>query len=141
MLTIASPFIAVPAAYAAPQPLVAGGMLEPGLWRLQPEGEAPRNVCVADAGTLVQLRHPGAPCSRLVIDNRRTSATVHYSCPGSGWGRTTLKLLTPRSATIDTQGIAGNAPFSFTADAQRMGDCPTKSASLDPGLNRRITRR
>lgn len=123
--------VAAAAHGAAPQPLSAVGTLQPGLWQLQAEGEAPRKICVGDTSALVQIRHAGTPCSRLVIADQRSSATVHYSCPGAGWGRTTLKVVTPRSATIDTQGIAGNAPFAFTADARRMGDCPTKSASLN----------
>jgi hypothetical protein len=69
-------------------------------------------------------------CSRLVIENERTSATVHYSCPGAGWGRTTLRITTPRSARIDTQGIAANAPFDVSVDARRTGDCGTKPTGL-----------
>jgi len=117
--------------------LAATGGLEPGLWQLQGDGGAPRKICVSDPGALVQIRHVNAPCSRLVISNERHSATVHYSCPGMGWGRTTLKVVTPRSVTIETQGIADNAPFAFTADARRMGDCPTRSASLNRSMTGR----
>ncbi|XHR99279.1 hypothetical protein ACFB49_08740 [Sphingomonas sp. DBB INV C78] len=119
-------------AHAQPTQLAVASALEPGLWQLQAEGEAPRKICVGpDTGALVQVRHAGTACSRLVIANQKSSATVHYSCPGAGWGRTTVKMVTPRSVTLDTQGIAANAPFAFTADARRMGDCPTKSASLN----------
>lgn len=113
------------------QTLAATDALQPGLWRLQAEGEAPRNICVSDVEALVQLRHAGSACSRLVIDNQKSTATVHYSCPGAGWGRTTLKVVTPRAAIIETQGIAENAPFQFSADAHRIGECPAKSASLN----------
>lgn len=117
---------------AMAQGLAAAGALQPGLWQIREEGAAPRNICVADAAALVQVRHAGSPCTRLVIANQPNSATVHYSCPGAGWGRTTLKAITPRSASIDTQGIADNAPFAFTADARRVGDCP--SAGRAKGL-------
>ncbi|ARS27197.1 hypothetical protein KC8_07820 [Sphingomonas sp. KC8] len=113
------------------QALVATDALQPGLWRLQVEGETSRNMCVADAGALIQLRHAGTPCSRLVIANQKSVATVHYSCPGAGWGRTTVKVVTPRAVTIETQGIADNAPFQFSAAGHRIGDCAQKSASLN----------
>jgi hypothetical protein len=71
----------------------------------------------------MQLQHGATACSRLVIGNEKASATVHYSCPGAGWGRTTLRVETPRLARIDTQGIANNAPFAFSAEARRIGAC------------------
>lgn len=112
------------AAYGQPRPaLPALSMLEPGLYRLVSEGEAPRNICVANPDNLIQLRHSTAACGRLVIASEKSSATVHYSCPGAGWGRTTLRVETPRLARIDSQGIADNAPFAFTAEARRIGPC------------------
>lgn len=119
------------AAWSQPLKLAATGALEPGLWQLQAEGQAPRNICVGDPAALVQLRHADVSCSRLVIADQQGSATVHYSCPGAGWGRTTLKVVTPRAATIETQGIAENAPFAFTANARRTGNCPVRSAGLN----------
>jgi hypothetical protein len=110
--------------------LTALSMLEPGLWQLRIPGEPARNICLGDPAALMQLRHSGVACSRLVIENERTSATVHYSCPGAGWGRTTLRITTPRSARIDTQGIAANAPFDVSVDARRTGDCGTKATGL-----------
>lgn len=97
--------------------------LEPGLWQLRGEGEATRTICVADPHSLIQLRHGATPCSRLVIASDKSSATIHYSCPGAGWGRTTLRVETPRLARIDTQGIADNEPFAFIAEARRIGPC------------------
>jgi hypothetical protein len=117
---------AITAAAATPDlrpPLSALAMLQPGLWQLRAEGEPNRNVCVGDPHALIQLRHKGGTCTRLVIANEKSSATIHYSCPGAGWGRTTLRVETPRLATIDTQGIADNAPFAFVAEARRIGEC------------------
>src|SRR5688572_16354393 len=71
-------------------PLAALAMLQPGLWQLKTEGEAPRKVCVADPYALIQLRHRANACGRLVIANEKSTATIHYSCPGAGWGRTTI---------------------------------------------------
>lgn len=103
--------------------LPALATLQTGLWQLRAEGEAPRNICVADPHSLIQLRHRTAACTRLVIASEKSSATVHYSCPGAGWGRTTLRVETPRLARIDSQGIADNEPFAFTAQARRIGPC------------------
>jgi hypothetical protein len=113
------------AATAAPvtMPLSAVSLLQPGLWQLRIEGEPDRTLCLADPHALMQLQHGTTACSRLVIANQKASATVHYSCPGAGWGRTTLRVDTPRVARIETQGIANNAPFAFTAEARRIGAC------------------
>jgi hypothetical protein len=104
-------------------PLFALTMLQPGLWQLKAEGEAPRNICISDPYALIQLRHRTVACGRLVIANEKSTATIHYSCPGAGWGRTTIRAETPRVARIDTQGIADNEPFAFTAEARRVGPC------------------
>lgn len=101
--------------------------IERGEWRLRVPGEAPRSICVTDPATLLQLRHNHATCSRFIIANETQQTTVHYSCPTAGWGRTTVRVLTPRAITIDTQGIADNAPFAFSADAHRVGACPAKA--------------
>lgn len=107
----------------AQTPLAALGMIQRGLWELRSEGEPPQSVCLADPSALLQIRHKTQACSRLVIANQPASATIHYSCPGAGWGRTTVRVTTPRAAIIDTQGIADNAPFAFTAEARRTGPC------------------
>jgi hypothetical protein len=49
--------------------------------------------------------------------------TVHYTCPGSGHGRTTIRKETNRLVQIDTQGIASGSPFSRTFEARRGGSC------------------
>lgn len=97
--------------------------LQPGLWQLRTAGGPTANICVADPYALIQLRHKAGGCTRLVIANEQASATIHYSCPGAGWGRTTLRAETPRLARIDSQGIAENAPFAFVAEARRIGPC------------------
>lgn len=114
--------VAAPAAPAAVD-LSALGAIEPGMWQLKHDGAAPQMICVSDPYALMQLRHAAAACSRLVIANESAVATVHYSCPGQGWGRTTVRVSTPRLARIDTQGIADSAPFNFVAEARRTGPC------------------
>ncbi|MET0374337.1 MAG: DUF3617 family protein [Rhizorhabdus sp.] len=115
---------------AAAQPVLnALTAIAPGQWEVSVAGQTPRRMCVASPETLLQIRHRANPCSRLVIADAKASATVHYSCPGAGWGRTTLRVATPNVARISTQGIADNAPFDFDATARRIGDCPARSAS------------
>lgn len=117
------------AAAASPQGkarLTALAQLQPGLWQLRDlehKDAPPRSICLADPNRLMQIRHPDSPCSRLVIANDRAGATVHYTCPAGGFGRTSLKVETPRLATIDTQGISDNAPFALRAEARRLGPC------------------
>lgn len=111
--------------------LLALSRLEPGEYQLRVIGEAgarPQSICVADPDVLLQLKHRGAPCSRVVIDNGPSGATVHYTCPANGYGRTSLRVETPRLAKIDTQGLYENAPFAYRAEARRVGPCPMASA-------------
>ncbi len=105
----------------APAPLAA---LQPGLWQIRMLGAGPqRELCLADPTALVQLRHGAASCTRLVISSFGHDATIHYSCPGSGWGRTSVYVESPDQVSIDSQGIAENAPFAFKAEAKRTGRC------------------
>lgn len=106
--------------------------LEPGLWQVRELGpgstQPPSRMCITDPAMLVQLQHRGAPCSRTVIASSANSATIHYTCPANGFGRTSVRVETPRLAQIDTQGIFGNAPFAFRAEARRVGPCPKANA-------------
>ena len=107
--------------------LASLAVLQPGQWELRVERAEPRSICLVDPDLLVQTRHSGADCKRLVIANEKNAATVHYTCPGGGWGRTSLTVETPRHVRIATQGIAANAPFDDMIDAHRTGDCPVAS--------------
>ena len=60
---------------------------------------------------------------RVVLSNDVKGATVHYTCPANGFGRTSVRVETPRLAKIDTQGIMGNAPFAYRAEARKVGAC------------------
>ncbi len=103
--------------------------IQPGQWELRVAGEEPRAICLSDPEALFQIRHRANACSRLVISDSKAAATVHYSCPGAGWGRTTVRVSTPAAVHISTQGIADNAPFDFEVAAKRIGDCPARTAS------------
>lgn len=112
--------------------LPALSRLEPGLWQVRELGtgspKPPVRLCIADTAMLTQLQHRSAPCSRTVIASDTNSATVHYTCPAHGFGRTSVRVETPRLAKIDTQGIMDNAPFAFRAEARHLGSCPKANA-------------
>jgi hypothetical protein len=124
--TIAQAVVLPPDAAAAPaatMSLTALKLLEPGLWQLEIKGRAPRFTCVAEPTALVQIEHDQPNCSRFVIANDPKSATVHYSCQRSGWGRTTVRVETTDAALIQTQGISKNQPFDYSVHAKRVGAC------------------
>lgn len=124
------------AAAAQPLPPASGGMsltalkqIETGLWQLEVKGRPPRMMCVADPLSLVQIEHDQTGCSRFVVANEPRSSTVHYSCQRNGWGRTTIRVETPRLVSIQTQGISRNAPFDYLVEGRRVGECTAQSAA------------
>lgn len=126
---IALPLVALLATAADAPPLAALGVLQPGRWSLSSSDAdfAKRSICLGDARQLLQIRQPAAACSRYVIANEPNVATVHYTCPGVGHGRTTVRVETPRVAQIETQGMVGREPFDLDIEARRLGDCQALS--------------
>ena len=122
--------VAAAAPARAPQ-LAVLTRIEPGQWQLKEPGatSVARTLCVSDPAVLLQLGHGGAQCSRFVIADAPDSATVHYTCPGAGHGRTTIALETPRLLRVQTQGIASGAPFDMDYEGRRIGDCGAKSVA------------
>lgn len=99
--------------------------LEQGSWQLRERGKDAvlQTVCIGDARRMIQIYHPRASCSRYVIEDTPSSVTVHYTCPGAGHGRTSIRSETNRLVQIDTQGIADGKPFSQAIEARRTGGC------------------
>ncbi len=125
-------FLAALAAPAFSQPanaptLVALNTLEPGLWQLRSsDGGPPRSMCVSDPKALLQIQHLGVACNRFVISNDAKQSSVHYTCPGAGHGRTTVRVETPRLIQIDSQGVSRNEPFAMLLEGRRVGNCTTR---------------
>lgn len=120
--------VALAAATAVPAQTPSLAMLdrlEKGSWQLRERGKdgVARTMCLGDARRMIQLEHPRANCSRYIIEDRPNSVTVHYTCPGAGHGRTTIRSETNRLVQIDTQGIAEGRPFSQAFEARRAGPC------------------
>lgn len=99
--------------------------LEKGSWQLRERGKdnVLQTICVGDARRMIQIEHPRATCSRYIIEDTPKSVTVHYTCPGAGHGRTSIRNETNRLVQIDTQGIADGKPFSQSIEARRTGPC------------------
>jgi len=86
-------------------------------------GHDPTRLCVATPDVLAQFEHRNGRCTRVVIRDSGASTEIHYTCADGGFGRSVVSLVTPRSLTIDTQGISGGLPFHYKLYARRMGDC------------------
>ena len=99
--------------------------LEKGSWQLRERGKDAvlQTMCLGDARRMIQIEHPQSNCSRYIIEDAPKSVTVHYTCPGAGHGRTTIRSETNRLVQIDTQGIADGKPFSQAIEARRAGGC------------------
>ncbi len=110
---------------AAAPTLRAMRAIAPGNWSLREPGTAApaRESCVSDTAAFLRLRLRNAQCSRFVIENSPAMATVHYTCPGSGHVRTTIRVDTPRVLRIESEGMIDGMPFSDTLEARRLGAC------------------
>lgn len=119
------------AAAAAPQP-AALKSTAPGLWELEgvPGAKAPSRECVSEVAALAQFEHRKQSCTWSVVSDAATASVIQYDCPGGGFGRSKISVITPRSLRIETQGISDGLPFYYVLQARRVGDCPaTASAS------------
>jgi hypothetical protein len=121
--------LALAAATTLPPTIAGSG----GLWELSRSatGTNPERRCVPQAAVLAQWEHRRAQCTRVVISATAAEAVIHYTCTGRGFGQSRLKVITPRTLRIETQGISEGFPFNYVLHARRVGDCPT---SLRPRL-------
>lgn len=97
--------------------------IQPGQWELTDSSGTARKLCIANSAMLVKIAHGNAPCDQVVIENTPTKATVRYTCPAHGQGRTTLIVDTPRVVSVDTQGVIDGSPFAEKYDGRRVGTC------------------
>lgn len=113
----------------APAELAVFETLQPGLWEFKStqDSAANRSVCLRDTKAMLQLKHFAQACSQFVIANSARAATVHYQCDTAGHGQTSVRAETPRLVQLQSQGLNNRAPFSFSAEGRRLGDCPAAS--------------
>jgi hypothetical protein len=128
LMSVAAPGFSEPA--QAPT-IAALQVIQPGQWALRSRSDPAqsRSLCLGDPVLLLQLRHGAAACTRFVVANDPRGATVQYRCPGSGNGRTSIRVETPRLVQLESQGIMNNEPFVVEFEGRRVGEC----APLDGG--------
>lgn len=99
-----------------------------GLWEVgkSASGTGSQRRCLSDPAILAQWEHAGDQCTRVVVATGTSSSEVHYTCTNGGFGTSHIRLLTPRSVRIETQGIANGYPFGYTLHARRVGNCPAR---------------
>jgi hypothetical protein len=98
--------------------------LTKGEWtlRVRDDGSVQR-ICVRNGRELVQLRHRQSGCSRFVVQDGADEVVVQYTCPGNGYGRTSIRRESNGLVQIQSQGIYGGAPFAFSGEARHSGRC------------------
>lgn len=120
---IITAMLVVPATAQGPELAMLGG-LKDGAWEIKVRGEETRSrICLHGGRELIQIRHRQLACERVVVDDRPTEVSVHYSCPRAGFGQTTVRKESTTLVQINTQGVEGKAPFSFAAEARYVGAC------------------
>ncbi len=99
-----------------------------GLWEVgkSANGAGRQRRCLPDPAILAQWEHLADQCTRVIISTGTSSSEVHYTCANGGFGTSHIRLLTPRSVRIETQGIAKGYPFGYTLHARRIGNCPAR---------------
>lgn len=120
-------FLAATAVYGAANPSTKSVIdsLDRGDWelRFRNDNGAKHQICFDGGKQLFQIRHANLNCKSVVLNETPDQITVHYTCPGQGYGRTIVRKETNRLVQIDSQGIAKGVPFAFTAEARRVGAC------------------
>jgi hypothetical protein len=112
-------------ALAANRAAEALAKLEHGRWLVRSASQASvdRAVCLGDPALLFQVEHGDKGCSQQLVKADERGATVEYVCPGRGFGHTSIRVETPTTATIETQGFVDGRPFAYRAVARKLSDC------------------
>ncbi len=115
--------IIAPAQAQAPGLALLNG-LDKGAWQVRyRDGTPAKRICVRNGREMIQLQHGGSGCKRHVVESGAAAVTVQYTCPGNGYGRTSIRRENNSLVQIESQGLKGGLPFSFSAEARRMGAC------------------
>lgn len=113
------------AASAQMKPSTLLDQFEPGRWEVRVRGQhsEPRRMCARSARAFIQVHHRGQNCRRVSLEENGGHVTVQYTCRGGGYGRTQLRWENDRLWQIESQGIARGLPFTYEAEARRVGSC------------------
>lgn len=100
------------------------GTLAKGEWTIKQRGGAPdRKICVRTGAELIQIIHRDSGCNQFVVEDGAARVTVQYTCPGNGYGRTSIRRETGSLVQLESQGIHKGMPFQLVAEARRTGNC------------------
>lgn len=100
------------------------GTLTKGEWTIKQRGVTPdRKICVKSGSDLIQLMHREGGCNQFVVEDGAARVTVQYTCPGNGYGRTSIRRETSGLIQLESQGIHYGMPFQITAESRRTGTC------------------
>lgn len=108
--------------------LLAG--VQPGLWEVSrsASGQAARRVCLGQVVQLAEIEMRGEPCRRTALGEHNGNLMVELSCPRGDFARSAIRVTTPRSLRLETQGIHRGEPFAYRLYARRIGACGPNSA-------------
>lgn len=121
LLTAAAGIIVVPGAARLPPAMASAGQWDVAR---SADGSGSKRLCLADPGILSQWEHRRSQCSRSILSSAGDLTVVQYNCAGGEFGTSKVRVLTPRSLRIETQGISKGYPFAYVLHARRVGDCP-----------------
>jgi len=99
--------------------------LQPGQWEVRDRdltGNRSR-LCIESGRRLIQIRHMRETCRSFTVQDTSEAVTVHYTCPGNGYGQTSVRFENAQLVQLETQGIAQGLPFNFRAEVRRVGAC------------------
>ena len=116
-----------PATTAERPALAMLDQLQPGQWEVR-DRDLTRNrsrLCLENGRRLIQIRHMRETCRSFTVQDAAATVTVHYTCPGNGYGQTTVRYENAQLVQLETQGIAQGLPFNVRAEVRRVGVCTT----------------
>jgi hypothetical protein len=122
------------AAIAADAPKALSGAA-PGQWELTGVEGSKTAVreCLTDLAILGRFEHRARSCTAKTLSDNGKVTVINYSCGAGNFGRTSIKVVTPRNIRAETQGISDGLPFSYTIDARRIGECKSAGAPSERG--------
>ena len=107
----------------APELAMLDGLAK-GAWNLRNRDDgSQRQICARTGREFIQLRHRGSGCNRFVVRDGPSEVVVQYTCPGNGYGRTSIRSEGSGLVQIQSQGIEAGTPFSFSVEARHVGSC------------------
>ena len=97
--------------------------LQKGSWVLHEKDAGAERICLRSGRELIQLRHKQSGCGLFVVEDGADEIDVQYTCPGAGYGRTSIRRETGTLVQVQSHGIVGSAPFAVVGEARREGAC------------------